>query len=81
MLPMNERVLQSQKMMIVVAIHLLVQQVQDRNFHHRLIEVGCTILDHLDGDDFLGAQVLALNYLPEGTLAENIEDEVAIFVS
>jgi hypothetical protein len=47
-------------------------QVKNRYFHHALIEVRRTILDHLDGNNFLGPEILALNHLAECTLAEYI---------
>lgn len=55
-------------------------QVQHRNLHHTLIEVGCLVLDNFDCDDFLGLQVLTLHHLTEGSLAQNIENEVTISV-
>jgi hypothetical protein len=53
-------------------------QIQYRHLHHALVEVCCTILDDFDGNDLLGLQVLALDNLAEGTLAENVENEVSV---
>jgi hypothetical protein len=43
-----------------------------------LIEVRRAVLDHLDGNHLLRLQVLALDDLAEGALAENVENQVAI---
>ena len=48
-------------------------QVQDRNFHHTLIEVCCSVLYYFDGYDFLRLQILTLDDLPKCTLPEYIE--------
>lgn len=53
-------------------------QVQYGNLHHALVEVCCSVLDHLDGHDLLRLQVLALDDLTKGTLTQNIEDEVSV---
>jgi hypothetical protein len=53
-------------------------QVQNRHFHHALIEVGCAVLDHLDCNHFLGLEILALDDLAERALAEDIQNKIAI---
>lgn len=53
-------------------------QIQNRHFHHALIKVGGSVLDDLDGDDFLRLEVLALDDLSKGSLAEDVENEVAV---
>ena len=55
-------------------------QIQDRNLHHALIEIGGTILDDLDCDYFLRLEVLAFNDLPECSLTKDIQDQIAILV-
>lgn len=60
--------------------HFVTYQVQNRNLHHTLIEVSSAILHHLDGYNLLRLEVLAFHYLTEGSLAENIKNEVTIFV-
>jgi hypothetical protein len=55
-----------------------IYQVQHRNLHHTLVEVGRLILDDLDGHNLSGFQVLAFHDLSEGTLAQYIENEVSI---
>lgn len=55
-------------------------QIQDRNLHHALIEIGGTVLDDLDCDYFLRLEVLAFNDLPECSLTKDIEDQIAILV-
>lgn len=56
-------------------------QVQDRHFHHTLVEVRGPVLNDLDSDHLLRFQVLALDHLTEGALPEDIEDEIAISVT
>jgi hypothetical protein len=53
-------------------------QVKHRDFHHTLVEVCRLILDHFHCDNLLGFQVLAFNHLTEGTLAENVENEISV---
>ncbi len=85
MLLVDECVLQSQEVVIVVLVELGVElegvskrreerarethQVQNRDFHHALVEVGCTVLDDLHRNDLLGFQILAFYHLPKGSLA------------
>lgn len=56
----------------------MTHQVQDRNFHHTLVEVCGLILDHLDGDHLLRFQVLAFDDLPERSLTQDIQNEVPV---
>lgn len=53
-------------------------QVQDGNLHHTLVKVCCPILDNLDSDNFLCLQILALHHLAKGSLAKNIENQIAV---
>ena len=53
-------------------------QIEDRHFHHALVEVGCPVLHHLHCHNFLSFQVLALDYLAESPLAEDVEDKVPV---
>lgn len=67
--------------MVVVLVQLPVKQIQYRDFHHALIEVCGSVLDYLDCNHLLSLQVLTFDNLTKGTLAENIKDEVSVFVS
>lgn len=67
-------------MVIVCLVEFLVDQVEHGHLHHTLVEVGGFVLDDLDGDNFLGAQVLAFDDLAESALAEDIEDQVSVSV-
>lgn len=51
-------------------------QFQYRDLHHTLIKVRRFVLDNLDGNDLVGLHVLALDYLPERSLTENIQYKV-----
>ena len=53
-------------------------QIENRYFHHTLVKVCRPVLDDLDSHNLLGLQVLAFYHLAEGTLSEDVEDEVAI---
>ena len=53
-------------------------QIEDRHFHHTLVEVGCPVLHYLYCHDFLSFQILALDYLTESSLAKDIEDKVPV---
>ena len=55
-------------------------QIQDRNLHHALVEIGGTVLDDFDCDYFLRLEVLAFNDLPECSLTKDIQDQIAILV-
>ena len=66
--------------MIVVLIHPPIQQVQNGDLHHRLVEVSSLILDDFDSDDFLRFEILAFDDLSESALAQDIEDKVAVFM-
>lgn len=43
-------------------------QIQHRNLHHTLVEVGSLVLDDFDSHHFSRFQVLAFHDLAEGTL-------------
>lgn len=51
-------------------------QFQNGDFHHTLVEVCWFILHHLDGDDLVRCDILAFHHLTEGTLAQNVQNEV-----
>lgn len=53
-------------------------QIQNRHFHHTLVKICRLIFDDLDGYNLLRFQILAFHNLPEGSLAQNIENQVAI---
>ena len=69
MLSMNESILQTKEMVIVVFVKLAIElqfllenrlkmpgttnQIQNRDFHHALIEIGGPIFDNFDGNYFL----------------------------
>ena len=96
MLPVDECVLESQKMMVVILVHLFIQlrhvslaytclswdthQIKHRHLHHTLVEVCCPVLDDLYCDNLLCLQILALDDLTESTLTKNIQDEVPVLV-
>ena len=79
-LAMDECISQAQKMVIIVLIELAVYQIEDRHFHHTLIKVCCPVLDDLDCDNLLSLQVLTLDDLTECSLAEDIQNEIAILM-
>ena len=56
-------------------------QVQNRYLHHALVEISRPVLDDLDGHDFLGLEILALDHLSKGTLAQNIQDEISVSIT
>lgn len=53
-------------------------QIQYRDFHHALIEICRLVLDDLDSHHFLRLQILAFHHLAECTLAQHIENEIAV---
>lgn len=56
-------------------------QVQNRHFHHTLVEVCCAVLDDFYSHDLLSLEILTLDDLAESALTQNIEDKVPIPVS
>ena len=96
MLPVDECVLESQKMMVVILVHLFIQlrhvslaytclswdthQIKHRHLHHTLVEVCCPVLDDLYCDNLLCLQILALDDLSEGTLTQHIQNQIAVLV-
>ena len=80
MLFVNESILQPQDVMVVVLVHPSIEQVQHRDLHHTLVEVGCLVLHNLDRNHLLCLQVLALDDLTEGALTKNIQDQVSVLV-
>jgi hypothetical protein len=77
-LPVDKRVLEPQQVVIIILVQLRVEQIQYRHFHHALIEVRGTVLDHLDRNNFLRLQVLTLHYLTEGALAEDVQNQIPV---
>lgn len=67
--------------MVIILVEFLIEEVEDRDLHHALIEIGGSILDNLDCDHLLRLQILAFDYLAEGSLAKNIEYEIPILMS
>ena len=55
-------------------------QVQNRDFHHALIKVRCTVFHDFHGHNLLSLEILALYDLPKCALPKDVKDEVAIFV-
>ena len=53
-------------------------QIEHGHLHHALVEVGGPILDHLDGHNLLGLQILALDHLSKGALSQHIKDQISI---
>ncbi len=53
-------------------------QVQDRNFHHALIEIGSPVLYDFDGYHFLSFEVLTFNHLSKGTLTKDIKYQIPV---
>jgi hypothetical protein len=73
---MDERVAEAEDVVLVAGVELVVEQLEDGDLHHRLVEVGRLVLHDLDGDDLVRFDVLAFDDLAEGALAEDVEDEV-----
>lgn len=46
----------------------MIYQVEHRDLHHTLVEVGCPVLDDLHSDHLLCLQILAFYDLPKRTL-------------
>ena len=67
--------------MVVVLVHLLVQQVKDRDLHHTLVEVCCSIFDHLDSDHFLSLEILAFDDLPKCSLSKYVQNQISILMT
>ena len=78
---MNEGILKPQKMMIVIFVQFTVQQIEYRNLHHTLVEIGSPILDNFDCHDLLGLQVLTFYNLTESALPKDVEYKVPVLVS
>ena len=56
----------------------MTNQIQNRDFHHALVEVGRSVLDDLDSDDFLGLEILTFHDLSKCSLAEDIKYKVTV---
>lgn len=56
-------------------------QVQNRHFHHALVEVSSAVLDDLHGNNFLGLEILAFHDLAECSLAQNVQYQIPIPVT
>ena len=68
-------------MMVIILVELTVDQIEDRHFHHTLVEVCCPILDDFDSHDFLCLQVLTFYDLTESALTQDIQDEISILMA
>lgn len=55
-------------------------QIQHRNFHHTLVKVCGSVLDHLDSDHLLRLQILAFHNLSKCSLTQHIQDQVSVLV-
>jgi hypothetical protein len=53
-------------------------QIENRYFHHALIEISRAVLDDLDSHYLLGLEVLAFDYLSECTLAQNVQNQISV---
>lgn len=78
MLAMDEGILQSQQMVVVVLIQFRIQEIKHGDLHHTLVEIGRPVLDYFDGHDLLRLEVLAFDNLPKGTLTEHVKDQITI---
>lgn len=67
-------------MMVVVLVQLTVDQIENRDFHHTLVEVCGPVLDNLHCNNLLGLQVLAFHDLTESTLTKDVQNEISILV-
>ena len=79
MLLVYKSVFQSKEMMIIILVQLRVEEVENRNLHHALIEICCAIFDNLDCNHFLCLQVLTFHNLTKCPLAEYIQDQISAF--
>ena len=80
MLGMDECISKPQNVMLVVWIPIGIEHLQNRHFHHTLLVVCWLVLDDLDSHNLVRLHILALDDLSKGTLAEDVQDEVAIAV-
>ena len=53
-------------------------EIQNGHLHHTLIEVRRPVLDNLDRNNLLGPEILALDNLSKRSLAQNVQNEVAV---
>ena len=53
-------------------------KIQNRHFHHTLVEVSSAVLNHLDRHHFLRLQVLTLDNLTKCPLSENVEYKITV---
>lgn len=77
MLAVDELILQPQDVVLVIWIPRVVEKIENGDLHHRLVEVGRLVLDHLDRYNLLRLHVLTFDHLPERALAQNIQDQVS----
>lgn len=68
----------NQRKLIIIEWRGKSYQVEHRHLHHTLVEVGGAVFDNLDGHDLLRLEILTLDDLTKGTLAQHIENEIAI---
>lgn len=94
MLLVYKSVFQPEQVMVIVLIQFAVQlrvcewrsrylivwayQIEDRNLHHTLIEIGCSVLYYLHSDDLLCFEVLAFDDLTECTLTQHVQDQIPV---
>lgn len=53
-------------------------EIQNRHFHHALVEVGGAVFDHLHCNHLLRLEVLTLDNLAERSLAEDVQDQIPV---
>lgn len=73
----DERVTQSEDVMLIVCVVLHVQQLKDGHLHHRLVEVCRLVLDDFNRDNLMRFHVLAFDHLAKRALSQNVQDEVS----
>ena len=56
-------------------------QLKNCNFHHALVEVRRFVLNYLYGHDFMCFHILTFHDLSEGTLTQDIENQIPIEAS
>ena len=53
-------------------------QVENRYFHHTLVEICGAVLDDLHRHDLLCLQILALHDLTKCSLPQDVQDEISV---
>lgn len=75
---MDEGFTETKDVMLVVGITFLVQHPQYLHFHHTLVEVRRLVLYNLDSNNLVRFHILTFDNLAEGSLAENVKNEVFV---